>query len=104
MKIEILECGWVRLRGRRKTPGRPVTYGTTPVFLEHFGLESLDILPGKSEFQAAGLLDSAMPSGFEMPRPASEDGDDEDVFVGDESDENASFHTDFLAEDDDNKD
>lgn len=95
----LLECGWVRHRGRRKTPGRPVTYGTTSEFLEHFGLESLDVLPGKSEFMAAGLLDSALPANFEMPKPSDSDADDEEPFVGDETDENASFHTDFLAED-----
>ena len=42
----LLEAGWVRLRGRRRTPGRPVTFGTTPAFLDHFGLESIGDLPG----------------------------------------------------------
>ena len=48
---------------------------------------------------AAGLLDSALPANFEMPKPSDSDADDEEPFVGDETDENASFHTDFLAED-----
>lgn len=95
----LLECGWVRMRGRRKTPGRPVTYGTTDAFLEHFGLESLDTLPGKSEFQAAGLLESALPVGFEMPRPSNSADDDlDDLSFGAEEDESASFHTDFMDE------
>ena len=42
----LLETGWVRMRGRRRTPGRPVTYGSTPGFLDHFGLEELRDLPG----------------------------------------------------------
>lgn len=95
----LLECGWVRIRGRRKTPGRPVTYGTSSEFLEHFGLDNLDSLPGKSEFQAAGLLDSTLPANFEMPRPT--DGaveDDEDVMLPSDEHE-ASFVTDFLEED-----
>ncbi len=42
----LLEAGWVRLRGRRRSPGRPITYGTTPGFLDHFGLDRIDDLPG----------------------------------------------------------
>ena len=53
----LLEAGWVRLRGRRRTPGRPVTFGTTPGFLDHFGLASIRDLPGLAELRAAGLLD-----------------------------------------------
>ena len=53
----LLETGWVRLRGRRRTPGRPVTYGTTPLFLDHFGLDAVDDLPGQDELKGAGLLD-----------------------------------------------
>ena len=55
----LLEAGWVKPRGRRRTPGRPATWITTMGFLEHFGLESLDDLPGVSDLRAAGLLDSA---------------------------------------------
>jgi len=54
----LMEAGWVRLKGRRRTPGRPVTYGTTESFLVHFGLDDLDDLPGVEELKAAGLLDS----------------------------------------------
>jgi segregation and condensation protein B len=53
----LLEAGWIRPRGRRRTPGRPVTWGTTQGFLDHFGLESLEELPGIEELKAAGLLD-----------------------------------------------
>jgi segregation and condensation protein B len=63
----LLESGWVRVRGRRKTPGLPITYGTTDKFLEHFGLESLDTLPGKADLEAEGLLTDVIPSGFQMP-------------------------------------
>jgi segregation and condensation protein B len=54
----LLEAGWVKPMGRRRTPGRPVTYGTTPEFLVHFGLASVEDLPGIDELKAAGLLDS----------------------------------------------
>jgi len=54
----LLEEGWIKPRGRRQTPGRPVTWGTTNTFLVHFGLESLDELPGIEELKAAGLLDA----------------------------------------------
>lgn len=93
----LMEIGWVRLRGRRKTPGRPATYGTTEDFLVHFGLENLDNLPGKSEFQTAGLLDSALPKNFEMPVPTGSAAD-EDPILPDAVDEDGSFHTDFLDE------
>lgn len=53
----LLEAGWVKPKGRRRTPGRPVTWGTTPDFLDQFGLESLDALPRAGELKAAGLLD-----------------------------------------------
>lgn len=57
----LLEIGWVRPRGRRRVPGRPVTYGTSDAFLEHFGLEDLRSLPGLDELKAAGLLQGDPP-------------------------------------------
>jgi len=54
----LLEAGWIRPKGRRRTPGKPVTWGTSDGFLDHFGLESLDALPGVEELRAAGLLDA----------------------------------------------
>lgn len=65
----LMEMGWVRMRGRRRAPGRPVTYGTTETFLEHFGLDSVKDLPGLSELKGAGLLDSNLPPGFTVPEP-----------------------------------
>ena len=53
----LLEAGWVRPKGRRDSPGRPLTWATTPAFLAHFGLDSLNELPGIDELRAAGLLD-----------------------------------------------
>jgi segregation and condensation protein B len=65
----LLETGWIKLRGRRRAPGRPVTYGTTASFLEHFGFDQIQDLPGLSELKGAGLLDSNLPPGFSMPNP-----------------------------------
>ena len=52
----LMETEWVRMRGRRRTPGRPVTYGTTDKFLDHFALEEIRDLPGMEELKGAGLL------------------------------------------------
>lgn len=68
----LLETGWIRPRGRRKAPGRPVTYGTTETFLAHFGLESLGDLPGLDELKGAGLLDGRLPPGFDVPMPSDD--------------------------------
>lgn len=65
----LLETGWVRLRGRRRAPGRPVTYGTTEAFLVHFGLESISDLPGLEELKGAGLFDGRLPQDFCIPQP-----------------------------------
>jgi len=54
----LLEAGWITPRGRRRTPGKPVVWGTTQAFLDHFGLDSLSSLPGLEELKAAGLLDA----------------------------------------------
>jgi len=67
----LLETGWIRMRGRRRTPGRPVTYGTTEAFLSHFGLDTISDLPGVDELKAAGLLDSRVPADFTVPEPAA---------------------------------
>jgi segregation and condensation protein B len=68
----LFESGWIRPVGRRRTPGRPVTWGTTETFLAHFGLESVSDLPGIDELKAAGLLD-ARPAvaivGANRPKP-----------------------------------
>jgi segregation and condensation protein B len=75
----LMEAGWVRMRGRRKAPGRPITYGTTPGFLIHFGLDSIGDLPGLDELQGAGLFDGRLPAGFGVPQP-----DDTDALRPDE--------------------
>jgi segregation and condensation protein B len=76
----LLEIGWVRLRGRRRAPGRPATYGTTPAFLDHFGLNAVSDLPGLDEMKGAGLLDGRIPPGVLMPVPSDDSTlrDDED--------------------------
>ena len=69
----LLETGWVRLRGRRKAPGRPVTYGTTAGFLDHFGLDAVGDLPGLDELKGAGFIEGR-PAGLSVPVPSdSED-------------------------------
>ncbi len=68
----LLETEWVRMRGRRKSPGRPVTYGTTDRFLDHFQLEEIRDLPGMEELKGAGLLSVRMPTNFAMPVPPSD--------------------------------
>lgn len=74
----LLESSWVRLRGRRKAPGRPVTYGTTPAFLVQFGLDAVADLPGLDELKGAGLLDGRLSAGFSIPLPSDDPGLRED--------------------------
>jgi len=76
----LLETGWIRPRGRRKTPGRPVTYGTTAEFLSHFGLDAVADLPGLEELKGAGMFDGRLPAGFSVPMPSDDAAlrDDED--------------------------
>jgi segregation and condensation protein B len=76
----LLQTGWIRPRGRRKTPGRPVTYGTTDAFLSHFGLDAVGDLPGLDELKGSGLLDERLPPGFSVPMPSDDAAlrDDED--------------------------
>jgi segregation and condensation protein B len=68
----LMEAGWVRMRGRRKAPGRPITYGTTMDFLIQFGLDTIGDLPGLEELYAAGLFDGKLPIGYGPPRPNDE--------------------------------
>src|SRR5262249_24217393 len=65
----LMETGWIRPRGRRRAPGRPITYGTTVEFLSHFGLEVIKDLPGLAELKGAGLLDNNLPPDFTVPEP-----------------------------------
>ncbi len=68
----LLETGWIRPRGRRKAPGRPITFGTTDAFLSHFGLDSIGDLPGLDELKGTGLLDGQLPAGFAVPVPSDD--------------------------------
>ncbi|HEX4636587.1 MAG TPA: SMC-Scp complex subunit ScpB [Rhizomicrobium sp.] len=83
----LMEIGWIRIRGRKRTPGRPVTYGTTEAFLVQFGLESVAHLPGLDELKAAGFLEAMPPSGFDVPNPSDALGPDEDPYTGEEPEE-----------------
>ena len=99
----LFELRWIRPRGRRRTPGRPVTYGTTSQFLEYFSLESIGDLPGMSDLKAAGLLDARLPPDFSVPDPSRPDQMEllEDPL--DEDDAHA-FHVDFMEGDDEDPD
>jgi len=95
----LMEAGWIRIKGRRKTPGRPVTYGTTDAFLEHFGLESLAVLPGKADLEAEGLLSDVVPDDFSLP---GEEGLEDvssaadDAGAEPDTDDETAFVTDFM--------
>jgi segregation and condensation protein B len=65
----LMEAGWVRMRGRRKAPGRPITYGTTTEFLVQFALDAIADLPGLDELKGAGLFDGKLPTGYDLPHP-----------------------------------
>jgi segregation and condensation protein B len=93
----LLEIGWIRPRGRRRTPGRPLTFGTTDAFLSHFGLASLDALPGKDDLKGLGLLDPRAAAQLDVPRPSEEFGPDEEPLP--EGDDAASFFVDHMEKD-----
>lgn len=93
----LLEIGWIRPRGRRRTPGRPLTFGTTDAFLAHFGLPSLDALPGKDDLRALGLLDPRAATAIDVPRPSEEQAQDEEPLS--EGDDAATFFVDHLDQD-----
>jgi len=89
----LLELGLVRMRGRRRAPGRPVTFGTTDGFLEHYGLASLADLPGMAEMKAAGLLSLDLPADFELPNPEGPVLDEDPLEA-----ETPAFHVDFMGD------
>ena len=93
----LLEIGWIRPRGRRRTPGRPLTFGTTDAFLSQFGLASLDALPGKDDLKGLGLLDPRAAGQIDVPRPSEEPAPDEEPLS--DSDDAASFFVDHMSED-----
>ncbi len=98
----LLELEWVKPRGRRRSPGRPLTFGTTPTFLSHFGLASLDGLPGKADLKAAGYVDPRVDPAFDVPRPDGALAPDEDPLeesFGGKVDD-AAFYVDYAGGDD----
>lgn len=98
---QLLEMKWIRLRGRRRSPGRPVTYGTTEAFLDYFGLAGVSDLPGVSDLKAAGLLSNRLPPDFSVPAPGVVPGEDEELFSEEEA---AQFHVDYLEGGEDGED
>jgi len=90
----LLELGLIKMRGRRRSPGRPITFGTTAAFLEHYGLASLADLPGAREMKALGLLSLDLPANFTVPDPMA-GGEDEDPLDPGDAPE---FHQDYLGE------
>ncbi len=93
----LLETGWIKPRGRRKTPGRPLTFGTTEAFLSQFSLEALGDLPGLEELKGTGLLDSRLPGGFSVPTPSDDPAlrDDEDPLDDGELDLSVALEPEF---------
>lgn len=94
----LLDIGWIRMRGRRRTPGRPVTYGITDGFLNHFGLNDVSDLPGVADLKAAGLLDSNLPSDFEIPTPNNSEDLEEDEDALEAEDDLLEIDEDALDE------
>ncbi|MGF7161496.1 segregation and condensation protein B [Rhodoligotrophos appendicifer] len=96
----LLEMGWICMRGRRRTPGRPVTFATTENFLSHFGLNELGDLPGLAELKLSGLLEPDVASDFEIPVPRDNEslGYEEDPVA---DDMNGALATDLISEKED---
>lgn len=105
----LIEAGWVKPKGRRRVPGRPVTWGTTELFLDHFGLDSVDSLPGIDELKAMGLLDRRQGFGplaeLAAGQEAGTEDDDHDEDEIDDADIEAEFRNpaaDEVGTEDDN--
>ena len=88
----LLELGWIKPRGRRRTPGRPLTWRTSPAFLDHFGLADIGDLPGMDDLKAAGLLRKGQILGALMDHTSQNDD------LDDEDDSDADFLEDGLLE------
>jgi segregation and condensation protein B len=91
----LLEIGFIRMRGRRRSPGRPITFGTTDTFLEHYGLASLADLPGAQEMKSLGLVGAELGFDFTTPDPTLAPADDEEPLEPAEAPE---FNQDYLGE------
>lgn len=96
----LLEGGFIRLRGRRRTPGRPVTFGTTETFLIQFGLNRIGDLPGLEDLAGAGLVEDQLPAGLHFPLPTDDPAlrGDEDPLEPDLFDVMAEERLNALAE------
>ncbi len=95
----LMEAGWIRPRGRRRTPGRPVTFGVTDAFLVQFGLDSIDSLPGRDELRASGLLSAEIPRDFEFAGTPRDPETGE--LLGEDALEDGEFQADFFEGADD---
>ena len=93
----LLELTWIKPRGRRRTPGRPLTWGTSPAFLDHFGLSDISDLPGMEELKAAGLLRKGQILGALMDHNSGDDGRD-DYNSDDADDLDGDFPEDALLD------
>lgn len=103
----LLELGWIKPRGRRRTPGRPLTWGTSPAFLDHFGLDDVTDLPGLDELKSAGLLRKGQVLGALMDTSSTDQDDieddiDHDDLLGDELLEEAIIEAGLEEESADN--
>ena len=102
----LLELTWIKPRGRRRTPGRPLTWGTSTAFLDYFGLSNISDLPGIEDLKAAGLLRKGQILGELMDHNAADDNNDN--YENDDTDDNhmnnfledAILDTDYHGEDD----
>jgi segregation and condensation protein B len=91
----LLELGLIRMRGRRRSPGRPITFGTTDAFLEHYGLANLADLPGAQEMKSLGLAGAELGFDFKAPDPTLAPGEDEEPLEPADAPE---FNQDFVGE------
>jgi len=98
----LLELGWIKPRGRRRTPGRPLTWGTTDGFLDHFGLEEINALPGLEELKQAGLLRVGQSisdtAGLSSLFDRGDDDGEDDQDTGFDDDELLNFEDQFDAD------
>ena len=86
---QLMELGWIAPGGRKEVPGRPILWGTTDDFLLHFGLGTLDNLPGIEEMKSSGLLNDNFAS--MNIQELTDDLDKDEAFVEDESDESENL-------------
>ena len=95
----LLELEWIRPLGRRRTPGRPLTWGTSATFLDHFGIKTTDDLPGMEELRSAGLLRKGQVLGM-LTESGNEKGveDEEEVDIDEAELLNLDFEEQFSGE------